>query len=592
MGLNFNIASKLDAAGFKDASAYLRTLTQQTQDAKKANEDHGISIEGVTAAYEAFMGLAIVEFLRESIELSIELREQDRQLAQRVEQTGLSYEKAKPHLDAFFESLEAQTGVLREKMVPAFEILIDKTHSVRTSQELMLTTMGLAKMRGIDLGTAADMVGGAFANQNRAILQVGRALGLTQTQMKDHAEVLRILQERTEKFATNVDDSTLAIGEMKKAFSDLKKEVGDSASGFVEDNAKAMASILRTVQRAFGIISLTLKSYSDEATSTFRIVKDAFTHGFGGVEDEFKKADVRIQKEYDQGMKALLERTKEHNSKEEQETKKQGDNLVDDTAKIYEKLNETQLKLIAEGEAAMNGNAKQRLQAKLNLVDIETKGMLVKLKEQEDYANLSEQDQQRLRTAIQRQGLAARAKIWQEENKTKLDMFMQGSVQLGTALGKSLAGEQDAWRKSLTSIIDMVAQQVEAIIAANTARDVSFLPGGLANPLAWGIIGQGVAQSAGVAAVAAAADAVIGGGGGSSSGGSGGGGSSAVSVSGASSSAPAAAPAAQAPGQTLIINVNGQLYGDPLVIQRLADKISAAVQNNGVRLVATQLVAR
>jgi hypothetical protein len=210
--LTFKISADLDAAGFTQAANHLRALNAETQGLQKSTAAHEGGVGMLKIAYEALVGLGVIEFFKSTLDAAHEAREQQIQLASRVEQTGMSYEAVKPKLDAFFEALTAQSGIAKDKLIPALENLIDRTHSVRESQELMTTTMGLARARGIDLSSAADLVAGAYANQHRAILQLSKMLGLTTTQAKDHEFVIKTLHDRFSGLSEQTDKAALAEG--------------------------------------------------------------------------------------------------------------------------------------------------------------------------------------------------------------------------------------------------------------------------------------------------------------------------------------------------------------------------------------------
>lgn len=580
--LTFKISAELSAAGFTAAAEHMRQLGQETDRLKQKQDEHKGGVNLLKSAYEALAGAGIVEFFKASFEAAAEAREQQIQLASRVEQTGLNYDKAKPKLDAFFEALSAQSGIEKDKLIPAMDFLIDKTNSVRASQELMTTTMGLARARGLQLTDAADLVAGAYNGQQRSILQLSKILGMTTEQAKDHEKVLAALKERYGAMATQTDKAALAQGRLAVNFKEAQEQIGQGLVGPLTFVLKVLNMIvvgLKGAGEAYGVFWGTvaatamkgLEALNEAAHGNFREAKRLMTTGMA----EIRATALEEMGKIGEAMEAAMNPAK---------IKQNKGNLVDDTKHDFEKMSDDMKKIVAEGAAYVAKTDKERVDTRLVLIDIETEGMKNKMKQQEDFQRLAATDQNKILTAIERKGAADRAKVYAEEAKAKIDIFMKSGIVLGTALAQSLAGQKDAWKKSLISIIDMVAQQVEAIITANTARDVSMLPGGIANPLAWGLIASGTGQVALVAGVAEAAKAAIGGGGGAGAPSTGGFSSAAGPSSGA---AAGAAPASGATRSEITINVQGDVVDGDAFMQSLAARLSSKVENSDVRLIAS-----
>lgn len=578
--LTFKIAAELEASGFKQAADHMRTLTDQTKQNVTANTEHAASTELMSKAFGALEALGIVEFFKSTFEAAAEAREGQIQLSSRVEQTGMSYSKAKPQLDAFFEALEAQSGIERDKLIPALDFLIDKTNSVRVAQELMTTTMGLARARGLQLTDAADLVAGAYNGQQRSILQLSKILGLTTEQAKDHEKVIALLKTRYEGMATQTDQVALAQGRLSINFKQLKENIGEGLSPVLTFVTKVLNMAVVGFHGLAEVIGLSLATVVSVTAKALEAA-DELVHGnfheakrlvTTGIQDILDGADAEFEK-IGEHMTAAMNPAKAAITS----------SLVEPTVRAFEKMNDEMKKLVAEGAASVARTDKERMDTRIALIDMETEGMKNKLKQQEDFQRLAVTDQNKLMLAIEQRGMGERIKIYEAEAKAKMDIYFKSGILLGQTLAQSLMGQQDAWKKSLVTIIDMVAQQVEAIITANTARDVSFLPGGLANPAAWGLIASGTGQVALVAGAAEAAKAAIGGGGG---GGSAAGGVSS-GASPTSSMTGGTAPVNTPSRSEITVNVQGDVVDGDAFMQALASRLSSKVENSDVRLIAS-----
>lgn len=174
---------------------------------------------------------------------------------------------------------------------------------------------------------------------------------------------------------------------------------------------------------------------------------------------------------------------------------------------------------------------------------------------------------------------AKRRDLFQQYYASEIQMADQAAQAIGTSLGASLAGQQDAWKSALTQIIQMIVNYAVKAITANYAVGAStqVAEGG------W----IGVASGAALMALGAVAVSAI----------------SSTNTSPTSSSVPntaaasASAPATVSPGSSqsmpaqpgITLVVQGDMIPDVNYIDRLAAALSSAVNNRDVRLVATGL---
>lgn len=581
--LNFKISAQLEAAGFKQAADYMKTLSTETKNLKENNKEHAGTVDALKVAYGALVGLGIVEFFKSAYEEAAQAKEQEIQLGARVEQTGLSYEKAKPKLDAFFQALQDQSGIARDKLIPAFNFLIDKTQSVRASQELMTTTMGLARARGLQLAEAADLVGGAYNGQQRAMAQLARMMGLTTEQAKDHEKVLAILKDRYAGFAVNTDEAALAMARMQNSFKDFKEQVGgglaaplatiaDTLRKFIAELVAGTEAIPVHLVKMIGIIRVNLELLPKIFSANFKQAKEAAQlelNGLGRVADEeLKKIGDRMRLAINppQHSQALSD-------------------LVDATKRKFAEMNDAMKVTLAEGNEAAARSDEQRLRAHLDLIDRQTEATRAQMRQMAEEARVSAADREALDTAIVKKGIAEKIKAWEQYSKATVTMAMTVGNALGVALGKALTGQEDAWASMMRVVIDTIVQGAQAYVAAWTSAKVATQLesedyAGAAKSAAIGAVYTGLIGAAGEVAKSnikggSSGGAAAGGGGGSTS-----------------NQAPTMAQAAPAGGgqnSSITIYVQGDIVDSDSFMNSLAARLSDKVENQDIKLVASSV---
>ncbi len=196
---------------------------------------------------------------------------------------------------------------------------------------------------------------------------------------------------------------------------------------------------------------------------------------------------------------------------------------------------------------------------------------------------LTEKDKNKVLAALDANYHAKRLQL-EKETANKIVANTSAYMSLvGKAVGESLSGQKDAWKDLLSSVVDTIAAQVTAQIGMTTAAKVATQLesedyAGAAKSAAIGAL-----EIAAVAGLAAAAKSAIGSSNHSDTSGSGGGGGG----GGGGSPAPSPSPQPTAPrGTNVTVVVQGSVVGD---INELARRVSDAVQNRNVRLVATKV---
>ena len=136
----------------------------------------------------------VIQFGKASVKAFIEDEKAANQLAVAVKNLGLAF--AQPEIDNYISKLEASSGIVDEKLRPAFQALLTTTGSLTKSQELLGLAIEGSRGSGIDLTQVATDLAQAYVGNTRGLRKYN--LGLTQAQLKtaSYAEIQQKFQQQ------------------------------------------------------------------------------------------------------------------------------------------------------------------------------------------------------------------------------------------------------------------------------------------------------------------------------------------------------------------------------------------------------------
>ncbi len=624
--LTLTIASQLQAAGFTAAADHLKNLQGELRETTKEGDllaDMGKKIVKV------FEVTAVLEFMRRSIDAAQEAEQAEMRLKTAVESTGLSWRDSRASVLAYTDALAKSSRFQNDQVQDALRILVQKTGDLSVAQNNLRTVMGISVATGRDLADVADQVGRAANGSERDTMQLAKAFGIAKTEWKDSAAVLEILRSKFGDLATTENTSKTETEKMKNTWHEFMETLGTAFLPIWNFVVKSMARGIEQInsglfmtaglmQNLMGVLTLNRKMMSDG----FKTMEEGwkkFTNSFRDDTEEIaKKSGPLITKsaaQMSEQLKAMLrdiamEKDKLGATTEQNDSKRLERELAayrkatmekaeleirnaSDRAAVVQAIDEhnaaARLALAAKHaqdlkdvtnsiykEAEDLGAQAQatdalRLEAELTAYKVYT---LEKMKNeiQTEEARLA------LLNAIDARAAAARTALAKKEHDDRVRFAVDFGSKFGQITGRMLAGEAVGWQDYANLAIDSLTQVLEASIISGAARTwIESVAG-----LGWAGIAVGAALAAAVNTVGAAAKGAMRGGGGSASFPSSAGGFS----GGLGSSEAASAPAA--PQREVRVNIYGDLYNDNSFMNKIAKKLSDAVQNNDVRLVASQ----
>ena len=585
MSLLFKIATDLDAKGFKDAAKHVRQMEKDAKGNAKATDEWRGKTDKLKMAYQGIIGLGIVAFYKNLIDETVKLEQSEFLLGQRVENTGLKWDEQKEKVLAYNKVLSEMTGISYPEVNDALARLIDSTNDTGKAQEYLAATLGLARAQGISYATAAEQVGRATLGVTEFTKTLAERIGIAGEKARDVSFVLTTFKERFGELAIEEDTAAKNIGKFKNALQMAKAEAGEGlipaltlVMKVLVDLGKVVNEIITLFAAGFALIVMTVQTSWDE-------IRALFTGGW----DAAKQASLAGQK----GQILLLNemadaagRAWKIASGQEAADKELPDTL-DKFVKGHQKLTAQFRKMQAELLAEQAIGTEERVAHLLEAIEAEKE---IQAKAIADRMAAEGYGAEQINAMIAKSNAALHSKqnkLLQHSLMKRTQMYMQFGQIVGTATGASLTGQVDAWKQASVQIIDMIAQRAQAAIMANVIQGASVEVGnkgiiGLATGA--GLLAWGVAQAATVAGLAAAAKGAIGASGGSA------GGAAAPSMGGGSApSATAAAAVEPEEKSTVRVVIMGDMYGEEEFVNRMAEKLSAVVENNDVRLVATQI---
>ena len=651
--LNFTINSLLQGNGFSEAAAGARAVGTESKGAAAGIEEMATAMEVVQTAVEGFLALQVVQFLRDLVTGTIEAQKQENQLKIRVDNTGLSYDANRDKIQAFLQATQELTGVHKEELIPTFEKLIDVTGSVRTAQENLNLAVAVGRALSIDSAQAAKMVGALLDNQAGGFRMLARAVGAHGAQLKDANFVMDETVKKFGSMndaVSPLEKSTLDISNMWK---DMKLELGEGLGPVLvwigDIFLRLMTTIIASVR---GTVDL-LGGLAMGLTEMLVAPLAAFSSKFNAIYQEMKAQHAAlVANAADAGKKIVdawdfsLKKTADIHSTFVKNLKEKNAELTDDEIKLLaesaaanasseaaklatslaaiekhkaqqitaikamedfrllSKKNQDALLATAEAEAQtkrmaaqgqydkaewdnekklmdskialMQAGSNQKLQAQLNELNAEK---LAQEKQARDTIK-NEIDLQNTLMTIDNDAEAKKKALVVASYQAQSATANQYAEIIGTTTGQMLSGQQDAWKSALAQIIKMILDKAAIHVMA------AYMEGGAEQVAQGGWVGvaSGAALIALGAAASAAVSALAGGGSASSTGST----VSSMMVS-ASPTTDAAGTAGANNTSTVNVNLYGDTINDPSYLQNLAAKLSAAVNNKSVRLVASQV---
>ena len=137
-------------------------------------------------------------------------------LSKTLNNLGLAF--ADPAVTKFISDLERQTGVLDDKLRPAYQMLLTSTGDYIKSQDLLRTALDLSAMSGVDVVSVTADLSKAYQGNTRGLMKYQLGLNKTELAAMSFEEILTRVAEvssgqaqlAADSFSGSLDKLTVA----------------------------------------------------------------------------------------------------------------------------------------------------------------------------------------------------------------------------------------------------------------------------------------------------------------------------------------------------------------------------------------------
>ena len=175
------------AAEFRGKKAF-KEADKSVSSLDKAVGKLGKQIASVFAAQK------IYAFGKASVKAFTEDQAAATRLAKVVDNLGLSF--ANPQISDFIQKLEMSTGIVDDKLRPAFQALLTTTGDVQKSMQLLTSAIDISRGSGVDLATVSQDLANGYVGITRGLKKYNLGLSQAQLKSKSFEEIMGLLNKQ------------------------------------------------------------------------------------------------------------------------------------------------------------------------------------------------------------------------------------------------------------------------------------------------------------------------------------------------------------------------------------------------------------
>jgi len=180
--LKVDIASEFTGKkAFKDADKSVNALD-------KSVGKLGAALAGVFGTQQ------VIAFAKASIKAFSEDQVSAVKLSKAVDNLGLSF--SNPQITTFIKNLELQSGIVDEKLRPAFQALLTTTGDVSKSQTLLANAIDISRGSSVDLATVSQDLANGYVGITKGLKKYNLGLSAAQLKSKSFEEIMSLLNKQ------------------------------------------------------------------------------------------------------------------------------------------------------------------------------------------------------------------------------------------------------------------------------------------------------------------------------------------------------------------------------------------------------------
>ena len=183
------------------------------------------AVIGIGAAYLGWQG--VTRIIGDIIEKAAESERVWNDVAASLDRHGYAVENSMSVVQSFGSELQRLTGISDELGGRAIQTLLDYQVDLADSFDMVRTAADMAAARNIDLTTAVDLVGKAFAGNTASLSRYGIIVNQNLSQTEKFQEVMRQMNERFGGAAqAQLQTYSGQLKLFKENIGDLEEEIG------------------------------------------------------------------------------------------------------------------------------------------------------------------------------------------------------------------------------------------------------------------------------------------------------------------------------------------------------------------------------
>lgn len=176
---------------------------------------------------------AIIKFGKESVKAFTQDDKAAKTLTRTLGNLGLAFDDMR--VKTFLSDLEKTSGVLDDKLRPAFQTLITTTGSVTKSQELLTLALDVSAGSSVDLVTVAQDLSRAYTGNTRGLKKYSLGLSDAQLKTKNFEQIQGLLNKQfSGQNQVRLDSYEGKVAQLGVAFANLQETVGKSLVNALE----------------------------------------------------------------------------------------------------------------------------------------------------------------------------------------------------------------------------------------------------------------------------------------------------------------------------------------------------------------------
>jgi hypothetical protein len=176
---------------------------------------------------------AIIKFSKESVKAFTQDDKAAKTLTRTLGNLGLAFDDMR--VKTFLGDLEKTSGVLDDKLRPAFQTLITTTGSVTKSQDLLTLALDVSAGSSVDLVTVAQDLSRAYTGNTRGLKKYSLGLSDAQLKTKNFEQIQGLLNKQfSGQNQVRLDSYEGKVAQLGVAFANLQETVGKSLVNALE----------------------------------------------------------------------------------------------------------------------------------------------------------------------------------------------------------------------------------------------------------------------------------------------------------------------------------------------------------------------